>query len=268
MLLFGVGDVVYKRAANAGIAAHRLMMLQSWFFLATVVCYGWTTGTLHFVPASLWGVCVGLFAWFGFYNFARSLSGGAVSTCAPIFRLSFIITAALAILILHESASAAKLAGMALAIAAVFLLLGGKGGSVDRKSLILVSVATVSMGIASLFYKFGLFAGALPASMMVPQAMVVVTCSTIVGLRVDRGLRLSGPVLFVAPGAGILLSLAFVAMVEGLARADASTVVPVAQMGLVVSAIAGFVCLGEKASPGKLAGLAAAAGALGCFAFG
>ncbi len=271
MLLFGVGDVIYKRASSVGILPHRLMMLQSWFFLATAVVYGLITGTLHFTPASLWGLCVGLFAWFGFYNFARSLRGGAVSTCAPIFRMSFIITAGLAILLLHEPASPLKLLGMAMAVAAVFLLVGnpaGSAASVDGKSLLLVAIATVSMGVASLFYKFGLHDGASPASMMVPQAIVVVTCSTAVCLTIDRGWRLSGPVLYVAPVAAVVLASAFIAMVEGLARADASSVVPVAQMGMAVSAIAGFVVLGERPTTGKVAGLAVAIAALACFAFG
>lgn len=270
-VLFGLADVVYKHALAIGTRAHRLMMLQSWLFLANVILYGAATGTLHFVRGSLWGLCVGLFAWAGFYNFARSMRTGAVSTCAPIFRLSFIITAALAILILHEAASLLKLTGMGLAVIAVFLLVGnvrGRSTPADRHSLMLVAGATVSMGIASLFYKFGLYAGATPASMMVPQAVVVVTCSTTVGLAVDRGFRLSGPVLIYAPVAAVLLALAFVLMVEGLARADASSVVPVAQMGMAVSAIIGFVFLGEPPTAHKIAGLLLAVASLGCFAFG
>jgi drug/metabolite transporter (DMT)-like permease len=51
-----------------------------------------------------------------------------------------------------------------------------------------------------------------------------------------------------------------------MARADASVVAPVAQMGFVVTALLGFVFLCEPFTGRKLAGLVAALGALISFA--
>ena len=47
-------------------------------------------------PGALWGALAGLVMFFAFYNFSRSLRTGSISTNAPIFRLSFTLTAALA----------------------------------------------------------------------------------------------------------------------------------------------------------------------------
>ena len=55
---------------------------------------------------------------------------------------------------------------------------------------------------------------------------------------------------------------AFVCLLHGVALGEASVVVPIAQMGFIVTALLGLLLLGEPVTPRKLAGLAAAAGAL------
>jgi drug/metabolite transporter (DMT)-like permease len=66
----------------------------------------------------------------------------------------------------------------------------------------------------------------------------------------------------------VLLAFAFAFMVDGMARAQASVVVPIAQMGFVVSALVGFAFLREPRTARKSAGLAAAVAALASFASG
>src|SRR5258706_2061338 len=127
MICFGLADFVYKQAAGAGVRAHHFLMLQAWFFAPTVLLYGVFSGTLAFSPAALWGAAAGFFVYAGLYCFARSLQGGAISINAPIFRLSFTLTAALAVWLLHEPLTALKFAGIVLALIAVWLLLSGGG---------------------------------------------------------------------------------------------------------------------------------------------
>jgi drug/metabolite transporter (DMT)-like permease len=273
MLLFGVGDLIYKRGAAAGALPHQFLMVQSWVFLPTVAAYGALTGSLHFVPGALWGLPVGVFVLTGFYNFAHSLKNGPVSVNAPVFRLSFIITAALAVAFLGEPLTGYKLAGIALALAAVWLLLGAPaaadaGRHESASSLARVLVATAAIGIGNFIYKFGLHAGATPASLIVAQATVVVSCSTALTGIVDGRIRPSRAVLRNAPAAGVAIALAFCLMVESLARGDASVVVPVAQMGFVATSLIGFLFLREPFSARKGAGLVAAIGALGSLAGG
>ena len=100
MVCYGVTDFIYKQAAGAGIRADRFLMAQAWFFCPLVILYAAATGNLAPVPAALWGSLAGLFVFVGLYCFARSLAAGSVSTNASIFRLNFIVTAFLAILLL------------------------------------------------------------------------------------------------------------------------------------------------------------------------
>jgi drug/metabolite transporter (DMT)-like permease len=270
MVFFGLGDLVYKRAAMAGVKAHHFLMVQSWGFAASVALYGALTGTLRFVSGSLWGALAGCFMFTGFYNFARSLHGGSISINAPVFRLSFVLTAALAIALLGEPLTAWKVGGMALALAAAWLLLGGKleKRRESAASLLRVGVATLAVGIGNFIYTLGLRAGATPASLILTQAAVVVSLATLLVALTDGRVRPSGPVIVHAPRASLVLALAFVFMVEAMQRGQASVAVPIAQMGFVVTALLGFAFLGEPFTARKGAGIVAALAALASLAQG
>ncbi|MGB7035636.1 MAG: hypothetical protein WBD71_08915, partial [Xanthobacteraceae bacterium] len=108
MACFGVSDIIYKRGATAGIASADFLMAQAWTFCPGITLYAWLSGNLDVHLAAVWGTLAGLFLFIALYNFTQSLHGGAVSTNAPIFRLNFTLTAALAILLLGEPLTAKK----------------------------------------------------------------------------------------------------------------------------------------------------------------
>ena len=251
MLLFGLGDLVYKRGAAAGAQPHHFLMVQSWVFTPTVALYGLATGSLEFSAASvLWGALAGVFALVGFYNFAHSLRTGSISINAPVFRLSFVLTAALAVLLLGAPAPG-----------------DAAGRRETRSSLARVLIATAAVGVGNFIYKLGLQAGADPASMITAQGVVVITLATAFAGAVDARVRPSRAALRYAPRAAVVLAFAFAFMVEGMKRAEASVVVPIAQMGFVVTALLGFLFLREPFTARKGAGLAAALAALASLAY-
>lgn len=272
LLLYGVADFVYKRGAAAGAQPHQFLMVQTWFFTSLALVYGLASGTLAFGAGAVWGAAAGVLVVVGYYNFAWSLRHGSVSTNATIFRLSFAITAALAVLILGEALTVAKVAGLALALVAAWLLLAspGAGGrpadAESRASLARVVIATAAVGVASFTYKLGLLAGAAPIALVVAQGAVAVTLATGFAVRVDGGIRPSRAALRHAPIAAVLLVCAFVLLAKGLQGGEASVVVPIAQMGFVVTALLGFFLLHEPFTLRKGAGLAAALAALASLA--
>jgi len=66
--------------------------------------------------------------------------------------------------------------------------------------------------------------------------------------------------------AALLLGFAFMLMATSLVRGEASVLVPVTQMGFVITAAAGILLLGEPTTARRFAGLATAVGALVCLA--
>jgi transporter family protein len=272
MVCYGVSDFIYKQAAAAGIRADHFLIAQAWFFCPLVILYALATHTLVFDPAALWGSLAGAFIFIGFYYFIRSLAAGSVSTNASIFRLNFIVTAFLAIALLGEPLSPSKVAGLALALLATWLLLGDGAATnrlpneVRRRSLTQVAVATLAFGASNFFHTVGLRHGAVPETLAVAQAALFMPLATIVVYFVDRKI-LPPPVRFKYPAAAAIALLgATIFLLRGVAGGQASVLVPITQMGFIVAALLGIFALRERITVRKAIGLASALAALGVLA--
>jgi drug/metabolite transporter (DMT)-like permease len=274
LVCYGLGDFIYKRAASAGIAAEHFLMGQAWFFTPAVIAYAWITRTLDVALSAWWGGLAGLFILIGFFNYVRSLRSGSVSIIAPVFRLNFIVTAALAIGWLGEPATAPKLAGFALALIAGWLLLGGpQGGRVAdpaaaRRSLVQVMVATVATGAGTFCHKLGLVDGATPETLLAAQAIVFCSLVTAMSHAMNGTIRLPAGVAVHSAAAAVVLMVAFLFLLHGMRHGEASVVVPIAQMGFGVAAVLGVVFFKEALTARKIAGLCAAGVALLVLALG
>jgi uncharacterized membrane protein len=269
MLCFGLGDFFIKRSAATGNHARHYVMTQAWVFCPAMTLYAWATGNLVLGWGALWGCAAGLGSYIAFYNFGRSLQGGAVSTMAPIFRMNFTVAVVLAVLLLGETLNAAKLAALACTFGAVWLLLAEPAatrGKVGWKSLSYVLIATLGMGLANFFYKMGLLHGALPETIMTAQAWLFCPLATLMTFLTDRNLRTPASAWPYAAGTAVCLLFGFVILLHGLSEGAASVLVPVAQMGFVFTALAGALLYKETLSMRKRAGLAVAVAALALFA--
>ena len=273
MVLLGLADLVYKRGAAAGVQVHHFLLVQAWCFAPGVLVYGLSTGTLAPAPAMLWGAAAGLFSFVALDHFARALKDGSVSLIAPIFRLSFTVTVALAILLLGEPLTAWKLAGLAAALFAVWLLLGSDAGAAPASataasSLVRALIAMAAMGVANFLYKVGAATGVSPATFLAGQAAVFIFLAMGFAWGVERALK-PPPAAWAAGGmAALVFLVALVLMFEGLARGEASALVPITQMGFVVTAAVGVIFLGEAFTLRKVAGLVLALAALAFLGWG
>lgn len=266
MVFYGLADWVYKRAAARGVEPHHFLALQSCFFTPGVFLYGLATGTLGTGVAFLWGMLAGALVYVALYNFARSLKAGAVSIVVPVYRLSFAITVLLAVWLLDEPLTGWKFAGLAASLVAVWLLLGGAAPATPANwpAVARVVVATLSMGVVSLLYKFGTNAGGSPATILAGQATVFLPLTLVVALVRDRGFRPPAGAWRHSAMAGLLLLSGLLMLIAGLQRGQASVLVPVAQLSFVVTVGLGIAFLGERLTRRKALGLAFAVAALAC----
>lgn len=270
LFCFGLNDLLFKKAAQHGAASHQIMMVLTLTMLPFFVAYGLLTQSIVLAPAALWASVGGLFAYFGFYNFSRSLKSGAVSILSPIFRLQFVVTAILALAFFGEHLSAAKVGGLFLAIAAVWLLLGNgtAGASVEmpREAVTRVLLATVATGIAFFLFKLALRQGATPATVLLCQIVALSSAATGVSIYLDRRFVAARAALRYGIPFGVSQAVGFGALVIGLAVGEASILVPIAQLSFVLTAIVGLTFLKEAATVRKMVGLAAAVGAVALLA--
>jgi uncharacterized membrane protein len=272
MACFGLSDFIYKRAATAGIGASHFLMVQSWFFCPVVIAYALGTGRLFAAPAALWGFAAGLFAFIGLYYFVRSLSAGAVSTNASIFRMNFIATVLLAAALLGEPLTQVKLFGLVLAAIAAWLLLGagprhgGAQSKAERRSLIQAAAATLTFGAVNFLHTVGLRHGAVPETLVVAQAASFMPLATATVYFADRKLCPPRAAYRYGAAAAAVLFGATLFLLHGLARGPASVLVPVAQMGFMIAALLGIFVLREPITARKTAGLATALAALAVLA--
>jgi transporter family protein len=267
MIFLGMADLAYQRGAAAGVQPHYFLMGQAWCFAPLVLTYGLATGTLEPGPAFLWGMGAGVFVFVALYNFARALGTGSVSLVAPIFRLSFTVTVALAVILLGEPFTAWKAGGLALTLAAVWLLLGGEGragtgAASSRPALVHALIAMAAMGAANFLYKVGATTGGTPATFIAGQASLFLPLATGFAWITDRGLRPPRALWPPASAAAFSFLVALVLLFESLERGEASVLVPITQMGFVVTAAFGVLVLKEPLKPRKAAGLACAVAAL------
>ncbi len=273
MVFYGLSDFIYKQAAAAAIRADHFLMAQGWFFCPLVILYALATGTLISDPAALWGSIAGAFIFIGFYYFIRSLTAGSVSTNASIFRMNFIVTVFLVIAFLGEPLTPSKIAGLALALLATWLLMGA-GAIADRtpndarrRSLVQVAVATLAFGASNFFHTVGLRHGAVPETLAVAQAALFMPLATAVVYFADRNLRLPPVTFKYGAAAAVVLLGATIFLLRGVAGGQASVLVPIAQMGFIVAALLGIFILREPVTVRKAIGLVSALAALAVLAW-
>src|SRR5437763_12343040 len=195
MVGYGLSDCMYKQAAAAGIRTDHFLMVQAWLFCPLVILYALVVRGLTFDPVALWGSLAGAFIFVGFYCLMRSLVAGPVSTIATIFRLNFIVTVVLVVALLGEPVTSGKVVGLALALSATWLLVGGRTAAgrapIDTpyRSLVQVAIGTLAFGVSTFFHTVGLRHGAAPEMLAVAQAALFMPLATTVVYSDDRKLQ-------------------------------------------------------------------------------
>jgi transporter family protein len=102
--------------------------------------------------------------------------------------------------------------------------------------------------------------------MTAAQAAFFMPLATLVVFISDRKLSPAAATFRFAVPAALVLIVATIALLSGIALGQASVLVPIAQMGFIVAALLGIAVLREPVTLRKAAGLAAALAALAMLA--
>lgn len=186
--------------------------------------------------------------------------------------MNFIVTVSLVLALLGELLTPGKIAGLALALLATWLLVGA-GADADRTpnearhhSFVQVAIATLAFGTSNFFHTVGLRYGAVPETLAVAQAALFMPLATVVVWFTDRKLRMLLVTFKYGGAAAIALLGATIFLLRGVSGGQASVVVPIAQMGFIIAALLGISILRERVTIRKATGLVSALAALAALA--
>ena len=259
-VLAALADCLYKRAQLAGTRPTTFLWVQSSTFNLVNISVALISQSL---PPDrrllIFGPLLGVTMYTSRLLFLRSLRQGDLSVNAPIFRLSFVVTAALAIGVSGELLYPAKLVGMAMAVLAVFALLEPQPGArrLEVGGAGVLLAATLSFGLFGWFQKLGTSAGLSPPALLVAQGLTYLALA-LPGSMMTGNLRPRFTELLYAPLCGVLLSTSFLALLFSLQTGEASVNIPISQLSFVLSAILAAPMFGERLTRRKLLGLLAA----------
>ena len=260
MVLIGIYDFVYSKAVRKGVSAGTMTCSQACFFVPTVTLWSYLEGTYIWTPLLLLGPVAALLLFFGIWAFMRSVSLGEASVSTPIYRISFVITALVAILFLGEQMTIRKGIGFMLAAAAILLLskfrLGSKAISRERTTSILWALAAmISVGLLNIVYKLGVSGGVAPAMFLHSQGVCFITIAFIYARLTQGGPRFSRQGWAHGFVASFSLSTGLIALLAALKIGEASVVTPIGQLSFVVSVLMATLWMGERFTKRKMAGL-------------
>ncbi|MCC7105066.1 MAG: DMT family transporter [Chloroflexi bacterium] len=268
MVLAGVSDTLYKRAQLHGTRPASFFVMQAVVFLPACLLIALLTGTLVLTPAALQlGVPAGLFLFGGQVLFLRSLQHGDATINVPIYKLSFVVTATVAVLLFGERLTVVRILAIGLAVVGVLVLAGGESARshrLDRQGLGLLLLATVFFGLFQACYKGGMLAGAPPYTFLTVQAATFLVLAAAASYREDR-LHPTWAAVLHAPICGALLTAGYGLLLLSLQQGDATISIPIAQLSFVVTSLLAVLVLGEQMTGRKVAGTLAAVLAIALF---
>jgi len=254
MVFQSLGDGVYKRSQNHQAYPELFLVYQSYSFgvtaLALVIIFD--VFRTDWVAWKYGPIC-GVLGFAAYYCFLTSLREGQVSINTMIFRLSFVITAALAVLFLGEVVTLQKLVGLLSAVLAVLSLtlfphlfsnqsaskatnISSKSPFGSKTSIVYALTAMLLLGLLTFVYKLAAGEGVSGPSLIFIQFAFF---SPIAMIYTYSRKHFVWHPASISHGlvAGVLLSCALVLLVSALARGDAGVVVPINQMSFVLIAV-------------------------------
>ncbi|MBE0505068.1 MAG: DMT family transporter [Desulfuromonadales bacterium] len=247
MLLAGINDVVFKKysAKERSRGMYVLGIGLTWALLqllwmqveglqfhaeVTTVTYGLLAGALLTVS--------NLFL-------IEGLTHIHVSLGSTVYRLNTIGVVILSFLVLSEPVGTFKVAGIVLGIIAVLMMYGGghASGTVDKSALFfwLVICASFFRALYGVVSKIGLSAQADAQSMLLLIALCWVVGGAFYARMVEKRLVVTGKKIVYSLLSGFLVFGIVNFLMSGLKIAQASIVIPIANMSFIVALLVSLV---------------------------
>jgi uncharacterized membrane protein len=200
-----------------------------------------------------------IFGFAGVTLMLHSLTQGHASVNYTIFRSSFVVSAAAAILLLGESLSPLKLVGILLTCLAIFTFFYEPGRFVAKKRSLLIAVlAMLTAAGFQIVLKMSTRVFSSPLSFILLMNLFFNIFVVIYNILFSD-FKFPRATFLLAPANGILTAIATFFYVTALHKGELSTAVPVIQLSFIITAILSAKFLKEHLGAFRVAGIVCAA---------
>ena len=257
LFLIGVADYVYGRAVRNKILPGTITASQSSIVVPITWVWAQLDGSYAWTPPAFWGIGAAFFTFIGFWSFMRSVELGEASASTPIYRMSFVVTAMLAVWFLGESITLPKTLGLVLTGCAIFLFSDFQRGSFSADKLASVLwavVAMVAVGLVNFIYKLGVSGGVSPIMFLHSQAVFFITTAYIYSFAVQGGPKFSKKGWAHGLATAICFIFGNTALLAAFREGEATIVSPIVQLSFIVTTILATWRLSEKMTVRKSLG--------------
>lgn len=221
-----------------------------------------------------WGVIGGIFSAIGNILLIESMSSLSAGMCSTIYRLNLALVVPFSVLIFGEELHWEQYLGVAFALAAILAFLPGSTGpakekSTDKKAVLLplmtIIIAAVFRAGLGLSYKYGFDQGASPNGVSLLTMLVWILSGPIYYAWRERGkYQLDFKTVKYGAFSGALVAgiIFFMAQALKFKDANASVVLPIAQMSFLATFVLSAIFLKEKVTLWKIIALLCGVAAL------
>ena len=257
-----LGSITGRR--DGGRQVNLYYSLQSATMLVLLLLL-WLTGLTRVqvsAPALFYSALTGLLSFVAYLLFLNSLKGENGTVNITVYRLNFIISSLLGILVLGETVTFRKVAGILLCTVAILIFIGMKDllkGRIDIRFLYSLA-ASILTGILNMFNKMALTAGINSDTLLTFRYLVVMAMTVALfrvlnpgldfrGLKTNRGILLPGAV------SGALMLGSLFLLYYAMAIGEISVVIPIVQSCFIFTSLLCVLFLKEKMTMRKAAGV-------------
>jgi drug/metabolite transporter (DMT)-like permease len=265
----GANDVVFKRyaAKDRSRGAYIFGIGIVWTVLQAGLAATTGIGIVTTGATLGYGLLAGVLLTASNICLLESLTHIDASLGSTIYRLNTVGVVILSVLFLHEAPGWLALAGVALGIAAVFLLYrrDGQGEATGRRFAlffglaVLASICRATYGVVS---KAGLAEGAALQSMLVIAALCWIGGGAAYALLREKRLKITRKKAVYSLLSGILVFLIVNFLLLAIDHGQASIAIPIANMSFVVALLLSVGLGMERLTARKLAAVALSVGSL------
>ncbi len=260
----GLNDIVFKRYAtkerSRGMVIFTIGLVWAGLQLLLLLGGG---ASLHIDSVTLYyGLAAGVALTLSNLLLIESLTHIEVSLGSTIYRLNTLGVVLLSVLLLQESMSLYKTAGIASGVMAILLLLQAPGLGIDlrlhRLFIGLAILASLLRAIYGVVTKAALNQGADSDLLMLIAALCWILGGAAYAVLREGRFRLSGKKLIYGAVSGLLVTLIVNFLVAAVALGEASVVIPIANLSFVVALLLSLALGWERLSPRKLSAIVCA----------